>query len=285
MYKKRILMLAAVSVVCMMLSAQGIRQQVCWIDSDFEHALSSQTMAPALDISSLSAGVHTFTIRIQDTNGLWSAPVTKYFIVPATVTAATNIAAREYWIDGNIVARSELGASPAEISLVELSAGMHTLTARVKDDAGLWSAPVTKYFVVPTASMQEQATLARYLYWFDDDQEHRVVGTATEPSGVLDIALDGLTSGEHQLTLCFIDSKGAASQLVVQTFKFIVKGDANGDGTVDVSDYIGIANYIMGNVPEGFNDKAADVNDDGVIDVSDYIGVANLILYGNISGN
>jgi hypothetical protein len=41
----------------------------------------------------------------------------------------------------------------------------------------------------------------------------------------------------------------------------------------------------MGNVPEGFNDKAADVNDDGVIDVSDYIGVANLILYGNISGN
>ena len=65
----------------------------------------------------------------------------------------------------------------------------------------------------------------------------------------------------------------------------VVKGDANGDGTVDVSDYIGIANYIMGNVPEGFNDKAADVNDDGVIDVSDYIGVANLILYGNISGN
>ena len=64
----------------------------------------------------------------------------------------------------------------------------------------------------------------------------------------------------------------------------VVKGDANGDGIVDVSDYIGIANYIMGNIPAGFNEQAADVNGDGIIDVSDYIGVANLILYGSISG-
>ena len=63
-----------------------------------------------------------------------------------------------------------------------------------------------------------------------------------------------------------------------------VPGDTSGDGTVDVSDYIGIANYILGNAPEGFNEKAADVNGDGVIDVSDYIGVANIILYGNVNG-
>ena len=62
------------------------------------------------------------------------------------------------------------------------------------------------------------------------------------------------------------------------------KGDATGDGAVDVSDYIAIANYILGNPPAGFNAQAADVNGDGVVDVSDYIGVANIILYGNISG-
>jgi hypothetical protein len=65
----------------------------------------------------------------------------------------------------------------------------------------------------------------------------------------------------------------------------VVKGDANGDGIVDVSDYIGIANYIMGNIPAGFNEQAADVNGDGVIDVSDYIGVANIILTGSPYGN
>ena len=60
----------------------------------------------------------------------------------------------------------------------------------------------------------------------------------------------------------------------------ILVGDVNNDGTVDISDYIGVANHILGNTPEGFNEKAADVNSDGSIDISDYIGVANIILTG-----
>jgi hypothetical protein len=62
-------------------------------------------------------------------------------------------------------------------------------------------------------------------------------------------------------------------------------GDINGDGKVDVSDYIGIANYILGNAPESFNVDAADVDESGDIDVSDYIGVANIILTGSIYGS
>jgi len=58
------------------------------------------------------------------------------------------------------------------------------------------------------------------------------------------------------------------------------KGDATGDGVVDISDYIAVANYILGYEPEGFYPEAADVNNDGVIDISDYIGIANIILTG-----
>jgi hypothetical protein len=61
-------------------------------------------------------------------------------------------------------------------------------------------------------------------------------------------------------------------------------GDVNGDGKVDVSDYIGVANYILNIPQEGFNEKAADVNGDGAIDVSDYLGVANIILTGSPYG-
>ena len=68
------------------------------------------------------------------------------------------------------------------------------------------------------------------------------------------------------------------------TIKSYTLGDINGDGKIDVSDYIGIANHILGNAQEGFNVKAADVNEDGLIDVSDYIGVANIILTGSIYG-
>ena len=65
----------------------------------------------------------------------------------------------------------------------------------------------------------------------------------------------------------------------------ILPGDINNDGVVDVSDYIGVANHILGQTQEGFNEQAADVNGDGVIDVSDYIGVANIILTGSPYGN
>lgn len=68
------------------------------------------------------------------------------------------------------------------------------------------------------------------------------------------------------------------------TIKSYTLGDINSDQKIDVSDYIGIANHILGNTPDGFVVKAADVNVDGNIDVSDYIGVANIILTGSIYG-
>ena len=63
-----------------------------------------------------------------------------------------------------------------------------------------------------------------------------------------------------------------------------VNGDINGDGVVDVSDYIGVANHILGVQQENFNEQAADVDGNGSIDVSDYIGIANIILTGSPYG-
>lgn len=69
--------------------------------------------------------------------------------------------------------------------------------------------------------------------------------------------------------------------IVIGSFqKNTLLGDGTGDGAVDISDYIGVANHILGIPQTGFNANAADVNKDGVIDISDYIGVANIILTG-----
>lgn len=68
------------------------------------------------------------------------------------------------------------------------------------------------------------------------------------------------------------------------TIKTYVLGDINSDGTVDVSDYTGVANYIHGNTPAGFVIKAGDVDESGTIDVSDYTGIANIIHTGSIYG-
>jgi hypothetical protein len=62
-------------------------------------------------------------------------------------------------------------------------------------------------------------------------------------------------------------------------------GDVNADGVVDISDHISMANYIHGNVAEGFVFRAGDIDGNGSIDISDYIGVSNIIHTGSPSGN
>lgn len=62
-------------------------------------------------------------------------------------------------------------------------------------------------------------------------------------------------------------------------------GDINADNEVDVRDYTGVANHIMGNTPDGFVVKAGDVDENGDIDVRDYTGIANIIMGSSVYGS
>ena len=71
--------------------------------------------------------------------------------------------------------------------------------------------------------------------------------------------------------------KAKDCSFVVEMTNF-VKGDANGDGEVDVKDIVAITEYMMGKEPENFNIMNADVNGDGVINIADIIQITNQIL-------
>ena len=60
-------------------------------------------------------------------------------------------------------------------------------------------------------------------------------------------------------------------------------GDANGDGSVTITDAVAIVNKILGNESVGFNQTVVDVNGDGEITISDAVGVVNIILNGDAS--
>ena len=68
------------------------------------------------------------------------------------------------------------------------------------------------------------------------------------------------------------------------TVKNYIKGDANGDGGVTITDAVAIVNYILGNPSGNFNKEAANVNDDFKdngepnITITDAVGVVNIIL-------
>ena len=57
-----------------------------------------------------------------------------------------------------------------------------------------------------------------------------------------------------------------------------IKGDVNIDGTVNVSDYVATANYILELDPHPFLFVAADIDENLTINVSDLVGVANIAL-------
>ncbi|MBQ8714833.1 MAG: leucine-rich repeat protein [Prevotella sp.] len=69
------------------------------------------------------------------------------------------------------------------------------------------------------------------------------------------------------------------------TFNIImpIKGDANRDGLVNVTDIVEIVNYILGRPTSRFYFEGADVNEDGLVNVTDIVLVVNIILNGDNS--
>ncbi len=55
-------------------------------------------------------------------------------------------------------------------------------------------------------------------------------------------------------------------------------GDVNGDGNVDVTDVVNLANAVMGEATANFNQLSADVNSDGEVDVTDVVALANSVM-------
>ena len=128
----RYLSVAATLAICSSAIAQKtVERQEYWIDGD---VAGSTTIAPGaqIDLTGQNVGPHTLTIRICDNEGLWSAPVTRYFVKGSTPSApATAIAQCEYWIDGKADERQTI-SDGAFIPMDDLLVGPHTITVRAK---------------------------------------------------------------------------------------------------------------------------------------------------------
>jgi hypothetical protein len=58
----------------------------------------------------------------------------------------------------------------------------------------------------------------------------------------------------------------------------LIKGDANNDRQVNVTDIVATVNYIMNKPSADFNFEAADVNGDNEVNVTDIVGMVNIIM-------
>ncbi len=141
-----------------------------------------------------------------------------------------------------------------------------------------------------TASIQQDGAI-RFLCGSLDDENFaegdgvvmtlKVEVAEDMQEGEYPVSLKTMTLNETDISHHY-DIECILAKLTVSSY---LPGDVNGDGTVNVLDYTGVANYIHENPADGFIFKAGDVDGNGVINVLDYTGVANIIHTGSPLGN
>ena len=197
--------------------SSAIAQHQYWIDGHMQSGVASASKPEPVDISSLSPGLHTITLRVQDSEGLWGPQVSCYFIKPYAVggSGSGSIVRHQYWIDGNVQATVASDSKPGPIDISSLNAGLHTLTVLVQDQAGYWSQQVTKCFIKPYAIAGEgDKTVVEHQYWIDGRVQARVTGA----DAVSLIDIEGLQPGLHSLSVRVKDNTGTWSSPVNKLF-------------------------------------------------------------------
>ena len=264
-----------------------------WLDHNYAGRQTIGVAPVTLNISSLAAGLHWFTMRVKDDLGYWSPALTKAFIIPNEMdnSTASTIQRREVWFDDNVAGRQTIGISPVMLDISSLSVGLHSLTMRVQNDLDYWSSTVTRYFIIPQATvMEDSVELVHYCYWFDDDVVHTYVGDlpvcGREVSGVIDIDMSTVPSGQHTISWIIGDSKGAwgFSDGDVNTMSFFnSRGDVNMDRMIDINDVTLLISIILGNNTDEYDPVAADCNvggGDDMVDINDVTALIHYVLTG-----
>ena len=230
-------------------AGESIVEHQYWIDGKMEAKVTKGQMISAIDVSMLSPGVHTFTVRVKDNTGRLSPHVTKYFIVPFEDADDKSIVEHQYWIDDNLEASVSQNNKPSIIDISTLKPGLHSLTVRVKDSTGKWSSQTARHFVLKEDGVVEDATITHGIYWFDDDLINATAVVLNSESGEVDIDIKDIEGGTHTLWWRCFDSNGALSD--ARSVSFLSQGYAtftvpsSGIGTFSS------ATNIM--LPEGLN--------------------------------
>lgn len=242
MNRVRYLLLVAVAFVGMAAWGQNsIAEREYWFDYDVANAKPLAQDGNKIDVTALAPGAHTFSIRVMDNEGFWSSAVTQFFVIPFTeddIVAGKTITEQMYWFDNDAANAKSLAKDGDRIDVSALSPGAHTFSLRVKDSEGFWSSAVTHFFVLPRAEdlVIDQASIVRYLYWFDNDVTNYLVADADGATGIVPLDVSGLTTGAHAIYWRVGDSKGAWSdKIYCSLFRYTMPDTGIGTFSNDVA--------------------------------------------------
>ena len=177
----------------------NLQQYEYWIDNAYEERVvtpctDGDTPLLAVDVSSLTAGVHFFNVRAQHEDGVWGTISRTLFSIPATAEegAEVNLQQYEYWIDDDYANRITTACTDGDTPLLSidvssLTAGVHFFNVRAQHDDGIWGDVERKLFSI-VYPVQEAAdkSITGYRYAFQsDDYAYSTVSKSVAPTDEL----------------------------------------------------------------------------------------------------
>ncbi len=223
----------------------------------------------SLNTAALPEGLNSFTIRFRDTEGSWSAPLTRFFVkTPITESSGTQpqIVAWEYRFNQEEMVLQNVTAAESVtieqmISAAALPDGLNTISMRFKDNTGAWSSMITRFFVkMPeTQHAGQEKQIVGYEYRFNQGEskwQGVTPGTTVNINEIFDVV--ELPDGLNTFSIRFKDDTGAWSSMLSRFFVKIPAIEQQGE-TVAISAY-----------QVWFNNDFASVQETSVADETSY---------------
>lgn len=208
---------ACLAVTTTVRAQQSVDKCEWWLDADFANRTQvaiTDSWQQNIDASALSVGIHQLGLRVGDSNGLWSQPVIRHFLVQRVITPVDNaLSTYEYWIDNQYEARQtgnmgEGGTIALDLNMSALSAGLHQIAIRVNDTQKHVSQLVVRSFLVVKNMETRENSLATFRYWIDNQINQMVTTSAASGEVALDIDTKALSAGLHRLHYQLQDAQG-----------------------------------------------------------------------------
>lgn len=289
---RRIILIVMTLLLASAMQAQDLVRMEYFFDSDPGYGngfpltgASTGENTYEMSFESLTPGYHLLSLRAQDENGCWSTVMSRPVYVQS-VLEAIPVRQIEYFFDtdpgygkGFALAQPNEGENTYEISFESLSSGYHLLSLRAQDEKGRWSSVVSRPIFV--ANPQKVVTME---YFIDNDPGEGKATAVKLPEDLsaplaFEVATEQLEPGEHKFCVRAKGTDGIWTYLSKKSFTVSngKAGDANCDGHVTAADAEAVADHIMGQTPDNFNEKNADVNGDDKIDAADIVEIVNRI--------
>ena len=189
-----------------------------WFDSDrpVEQELPNTNSVAQIDVSGLSAGIHSLYVQAEDTAGICSDITARIFYRIPSEAANTAVHNIYYWYDNDAKIRNKLAATggTAQIDASALAAGLHTIYIQAEDAAGLCTDVTTRVFYkIPN---QQQSAIKAVNYWFDEDLTINKQLPTSDGVALIDVST--LTAGLHTIYIQAEDATGLRTDVTPRVF-------------------------------------------------------------------